>query len=69
MRIQKRMNIGMNEEIKMNAYWNGWEYKDEWILEWMRIHRWMHIGMNEDTKINEYWNDEWGYKDEWTLIR
>ena len=29
----------------------------------------MHIGMNEDTKINEYWNDEWGYKDEWTLIR
>ena len=63
MRIQRWMNIRMNEDTKMNEYWNEWGYTYEWILEWMRIRRWMNNGMNEDTKMNEYCN-EWGYKDE-----
>ena len=66
MRIQIWINIVMNEDTKINKYWNEWGYKDEWILEWMRKQRLMNMGMKEDTKINEYWN-EWGYEDEWIL--
>ena len=63
----------MNEDTKINEYWNEWENEDEWILEWTRIQRWMNIGINEDTKMNKYWMNEdtkmneycneWGYKD------